>query len=164
MTSLIHIFDFICTQNKEMKTATDELLIEFKFKSKIALRWSDIDEAGHVNNAVYLTYLEESRVVYFHESCRWDWKKDGVILANANVNYKRPLFYPEPTFVYVRVSKIGGKSIELQYAITVEKEDNIELVSTASTILVMFDYKKQTSVEVPDYIRKAIGDFEQKSF
>lgn len=147
-----------------MQTDWLATLNDFKFKMKLALRWSDVDEAGHVNNAVYLTYFEEARVLYFHEAVQWDWKKDGIILANANVNYVRPLFYPENAYAYVRTSRIGSKSLELEYVIVVENGDKKDMIAKGTTVLVMFDYKSNQSVLVPAEIRVKLNAFEQKTF
>ncbi len=147
-----------------MQTEGQAALSDFKFKMKLALRWSDVDEAGHVNNAVYLTYFEEARVLYFHEAVQWDWKKDGIILANANVNYVRPLFYPENAYAYVRTSRIGSKSLELEYVIVVENGDKKDMIAKGTTVLVMFDYKSNQSVPVPAEIRVKLNAFEQKTF
>ena len=38
----------------------------FKHKTKIIVRFSDLDAMQHVNNATYLTYLEEARIDYFN--------------------------------------------------------------------------------------------------
>ncbi len=100
----------------------EEAIKLFRFKMKLEKRWSDIDEMGHVNNAIYLTYFEQSRVSYFNEYMKWNWQEYGVILANSHVDYIRPLLYPEPTFIYTRISRLGGKSFEVQYLIVNEKE------------------------------------------
>ncbi len=142
----------------------DLQLQEFKFKTPIYQRWSDMDEAGHVNNAVYLTYLEEARVRYFHEATKWNWQEDGIILANVNMNYVRPLLYNEAAFIYARVSKIGTKSFEMQYIITVEKADSKALVAHGSSVQVMFDYKNNCSTLVPTTVREKLSTFEQNSF
>lgn len=142
----------------------NEILKDFRFKMKIDIRWSDVDEVGHVNNAVYLTYIEQNRIYYFAETCAWDWKVEGVILANVNVNYIRPLFFPENAFAYARVSRIGTKSFETEHVIVVEKDGKMELVARATTVLVMFDYKENKSVEVPQRIREKLTAFEQRTF
>jgi acyl-CoA thioester hydrolase len=138
----------------------NELLKTFRFRIKIEKRWSDLDEVGHVNNAVYLTYFEQARVYYFHDTCRWDWKEDGVILANTRIDYIKPVLYPDPTYIYVRTSRIGTKSIEMEYVITNEDENGKVLMSRGSSVLVMFDYKKQASFPVPDRIRNQMIQFE----
>lgn len=124
------------------------------------IRWSDMDELGHVNNAVYLTYFEQARVYYFQESCEWNWKETGVILANAHIDFLRPVVFPNPTFIHLRTSKIGNKSFELQYLITSEIKGREKLATTGYTTLVIYDYKNQVSVPMPDFLRDKIQAYE----
>lgn len=138
----------------------DEMKKGFRFKREVDIRWSDMDEMRHVNNAVYLTYFEQARVYYFHESCQWDWKMDGAILANAHVEYLRPLVFPNPTYIYVRTSKMGTKSFELQYMITSFVDGKEEITTTGFTTMVMFDYKTNKTTLIPDYLRERIVNFE----
>lgn len=138
----------------------EELKKQFRFKMKLDIRWSDMDEMRHVNNAVYLTYFEQARVYYFHEACQWNWKEIGAILANAHVDYLRPVVFPNDTYVYVRTSKLGNKSFEVSYIITSIVEGVEELTTTGSTTMVMFDYKTNSSVPMPDYLRERISNYE----
>jgi acyl-CoA thioester hydrolase len=142
----------------------EDHLKPFRFRMKIQKRWSDLDEVAHVNNAVYLTYFEEARGYYFYEACQWDWKIDGVILANNQIDYIRPILYLDPTYIYLRTSKLGNKSLEVQYIITNEYEDKKILMSKGSSVLVMYDYKTQASVPVPDYIRERLKQYEPVAF
>jgi acyl-CoA thioester hydrolase len=133
---------------------------KFRFKMKLDIRWSDMDEMRHVNNAVYLTYFEQARVYYFHESCRWDWTEIGAILANAHVDYRVPVVFPNPTYVYVRTSKLGTKSFELQYMITSEVNGVEILTTTGYTVMVLFDYKTNTSVVMPEHLKERLRNYE----
>lgn len=126
----------------------------------VDIRWSDMDELGHVNNAVYLTYFEQARVYYFQESCEWNWKETGVILANAHIDFLRPVIFPNPTYIHLRTSKIGNKSFELQYLITSEIKGREKLATTGYTTLVIYDYQKQTSAAMPDFLREKIMNYE----
>lgn len=127
---------------------------------KLDIRWSDMDEMRHVNNAVYLTYFEQARVYYFHEACQWNWMEIGAILANAHVDYLKPVVFPNPTFVYVRTSRLGTKSFDVKYLITSVVNGVEELTTTGSTTMVMFDYKKNESVAMPDHLRRRLTDYE----
>ncbi len=127
---------------------------------KLDIRWSDMDEMRHVNNAVYLTYFEQARVYYFHESCQWDWNDIGAILANAHVDYLRPVVFPNPTNVYVRTTKLGNKSFELHYIITSEVNGVEELTTTGHSTMVMFDYKTSSSVAMPENLKEKIRNYE----
>ena len=138
----------------------DEEKAKYVFTMKLDIRWSDMDEMRHVNNAVYLTYFEQARVYYFQEACAWDWKEIGVILASAHVDYLRPVVFPNPTSVYVRTSKIGNKSFELNYMITSVVNGIEELTTTGYTTMVLFDYESNKSVVLPDFLREKINGFE----
>ncbi len=119
-----------------------------------------MDEMRHVNNAVYLTYFEQARVYYFHEACEWKWEEIGAILANAHVDYLKPVVFPNPTYVYVRTSRMGNKSFEIHYLITSFVNGTEELTTTGHSTMVMFDYKANNSVAMPDSLRKRITDYE----
>lgn len=138
----------------------EEEKLKFRFKMKLDIRWSDMDEMRHVNNAVYLTYFEQARVYYFHESCNWDWKAIGAILANAHVDYLRPVVFPNPTYVYVRTARLGSKSFDVQYLITSVVNGVEQLTTTGSTTMVMFDYKTNASVVMPEDLKQRLKDYE----
>ncbi len=138
----------------------EEEKAKFRFKMKLDIRWSDMDEMRHVNNAVYLTYFEQARVYYFHESCRWDWADIGAILANAHVDYLRPVVFPNPTFVYVRTSRLGTKSFELHYMITSVVKGEEQLTTTGYSTMVLFDYKENVSVIMPEHLKEKLREYE----
>jgi acyl-CoA thioester hydrolase len=80
------------------------------------------------------------------------------------VDYIRPILYLDPTYIYVRTSKLGNKSLEVQYLILNEYEDKKILMSKGSSVLVMYDYKTQASVPVPQYIRERLKEYEPVAF
>jgi len=140
-------------------------LSKFHFRAKVEARWSDLDEMRHINNAVYLTYFEEARLRYFLEACKIDWDKDGVILATATVNYHQPLLFTDYAEIYVRTTKMGTKSFEFQYLIVrVEKNGSHTLLTSGNSTQVMFDYKNNISVPVPDYMREQMLTYETTKF
>ena len=96
-------------------------LLPFQYSTTIQLRWKDIDQFGHVNNAVYLTYFETARYYYNRDVNQWDWNQDQYIIASIKVDYLRPIFYPGDIMVYLRIGDIGDKSFVFHYAITFEK-------------------------------------------
>jgi acyl-CoA thioester hydrolase len=134
--------------------------LDYKFSFKIQARWSDMDELHHINNAVYLTYLEDARGRYLHEVAIWDWNVDGIILANVNINYRFPMTFLDDAYVFVKTSKVGGKSFELSYAVVKKVNDTWELLADATTVLVMFDYKTQSSIPIPNHLKNKIIQFD----
>ena len=137
-----------------------EILKQYRYRTGVEMRWSDLDEVGHVNNAIYLTYFEQARVFYFHEACQWNWKDDGVILASNQIDYVRPLLFPSPAYIYVRTTRLGNKSFEVQYHLVNEYPDRKELIVTGKSVLVMFDYKTQKSFPIPDRLRHKLIAYE----
>src|SRR6201994_3088515 len=98
--------DFIPTQCHQMS----ENLADYKFRTTIQVRFSDLDYYGHVNNATYLTYFETARVDYWREVVKWDWNNNGIILARSEVNYLKPIMRNDTIACYIRTTRIGNTS------------------------------------------------------
>jgi acyl-CoA thioester hydrolase len=135
----------------------------FKHKVPIQLRFKDIDKMGHVNNANYLTYIELARVRYFEDVVGTDkkWSQQvGIILARIEIDYKAPVFLHDNVFVYTRCSRIGNKSLTLDWLIVREKQNQEEVVAQGNAVLVCYDYTHEKTIPIPDEQRNAIERFE----
>lgn len=135
----------------------------FKHKIPIQIRFKDIDRMGHVNNANYLTYIELARVKYFEDVVRLDkkWSPEvGIILARIEIDFKAPVFLHDSIFVYTRCSRIGTKSITLDWAVVRQKENSEEVVAQGIAVLVCYDYRSEKTIPVPEEHRIAIEQFE----
>jgi acyl-CoA thioester hydrolase len=79
---------------------------------RIAIRWRDMDAYGHVNNATYLTYLEECRDAWVHRvlgdvSNAWDF-----VLARIAIDYRGQLRQEDgEVIVRCRIAGVGRSSI-----------------------------------------------------
>ncbi|MBK5285451.1 MAG: acyl-CoA thioesterase [Bacteroidia bacterium] len=132
----------------------------FRHRTKVEVRFADMDSFGHVNNASFLTFIEQARIKYFDDISGWhyDASKEGVILAHASLNFIRPLDFKESLSVLTLCTGIGNKSISLVHRIIAgEKEE----VATAESVVVAFDYTSMKSVSVPQKWRDAIDKFEK---
>jgi acyl-CoA thioester hydrolase len=120
-------------------------------ETPIQIRFVDIDQFGHVNNAIYLTYLEISRIPYFDQIIGLiDWLNQGIILGKAEVEYKIPILLEDEIVVKTWCSRIGSKSFDLSYSlIKIEGRHETE-VATAKTVMVCFDYINKVSIAVPE--------------
>jgi len=127
---------------------------------KLDVRWSDMDEMHHVNNAIYHTYTEQARIYYFHDTLKLDWEQASFILASSRMDYLKPLVFPSEAFVYLRCTRFGNKSFDLQYLITCMVKDVEVLAAVASTTLVMFDYKTNTTVAMPESLKEKVRNYE----
>jgi acyl-CoA thioester hydrolase len=124
------------------------------FSHRIEVRFRDCDPLGHVNNAVYLTYLEQARL--FHWRSLWGFgitpnpSTPGVILARAEIDFRIPAKYGETLEVGIDVAAIGRTSFTYDYEI-VDAERRV--VASARTVQVMYDYAAGRPVPIPDDIR-----------
>ena len=137
-------------------------LIPFQYSTTIQLRWKDIDQFGHVNNAVYLTYFETARYYYNREVNQWDWSQEQYIIASIKVDYLRPIFYPGDIKVYLRIGDIGDKSFVFHYAITFEKNGIEKLAATGQSTQVFYDVRNQKTIPIPERVIKQWKAFEKE--
>ncbi|MDN3264748.1 thioesterase family protein [Streptomyces sp. CSDS2] len=102
------------------------------------LRWADMDAYGHVNNVVFLRYLEEARVDFLFRPDK-DFQQ-GSVVARHEIDYKRQLVHRhEPVTVELWVSEIKAASFTLAY----EVKDGDLVYARASTVIVPFDFAAQ---------------------
>lgn len=122
---------------------------------KIQVRFSDIDVMGHVNNAVYLSYFEIARVIFFSKLLgeNWDWKKDGVLLRKNEIEYIKPVLLNEVPEIFIYTQKVGKKSFTLEYDLVV----NNEIRTTGSSVLVAFDSELNISKEIPSKMKGVLN-------
>ena len=123
------------------------------FTHKIDVRFRDCDALGHVNNSVYLTYLEQARLHYWRALWGFgsaDSTAPGVIMARAEIDYRRPAHYGQVLDVKLTLAAIGTTSFTYSYDIT--NEDG-ELVASARTVQVMYDYAQSKPVPIPAELR-----------
>ena len=137
----------------------------FKFETKIQMRWKDLDALGHVNNANYLTYFEVARSYYIMAACpEWNWQKDMFLIANVNVNFHKELqLTDEDVSVYVRTSKIGSKSFVLEYEIVSQNGDKRIIHVSGTTTQIMFDMKARSSMIIPEWVKESLISYDQLS-
>ena len=123
---------------------------------RLDVRFRDCDPMGHVNNAVYLTYLEQARLSLWRERWRVDPRSpgEGIILARAEVDFKSPAVYGETLEVRVSVTAIGRSSFTYEYEMV--DAGSGRLVVSARTVLVWYDYTAGRSVLIPEAIRAVL--------
>ena len=118
------------------------------------VRFRDLDPMGHVNNAVFLTYLEQARVAFFSEMGAATGLEDmNMIVARVEIDFKAPVRLGHEVEVSVRASRFGTKSFDLDYELRVEGE----LVAVAKSVQVAYDYNRREPVPVPAEWREKLS-------
>ncbi|MET0289734.1 MAG: thioesterase family protein [Pseudoxanthomonas sp.] len=122
----------------------------------ISLRWRDMDAYGHVNNAKYISYLEEARVRWLHAVMKGARMGSGIspVVANTNVNYRRSITWPGEIMVELFVERLGNSSVTIGHRIT-DVEDESVLYSDGNVVVVWIDTATGKSAPIPDAVRDA---------
>ena len=145
----------------DKKSVSVENLDDFKYKTTIETRFADFDMMGHVNNAVYFTYMEIARTKYWKQAILWDWEKTGVVIARAEVDYMIPVFLKDKITMYVRTSRIGTTSFDLKYLLVKEVNGKEVPCAKGQTVCVAFDYAAQKAAPIPAPEKGKMLEFEQ---
>lgn len=133
-------------------------MLKFFFSHTLEIRFKDIDALGHVNNAVYLTYLEQTRAKYL-EQLGLRGSHPTTILVSNEIDYLRPVLLHDILEVKMRCSSIGHKSLKFEY----EVYANSQLAARAISTHVWFDFEKNTSIAVPPEAIGKLEHLEQRS-
>jgi acyl-CoA thioester hydrolase len=120
----------------------------------IDVRWRDLDANHHVNNAMYLSYLEEARVVWLNQIIA-DWKVTGgvPVLAAVQLNFRRPIGYPARVRVRQFVRRLGRSSLTLGSTLS-DSNDESCVFADGEVVLVWADPIAGTSMPLPEALRK----------
>jgi acyl-CoA thioester hydrolase len=145
----------------DKKSVTPINIDNFKYKTTIPMRFADLDMMGHVNNAVYFTYMEIGRTKYWNKAIKWDWKTTGVIIGKASIDYIAPIFLEDKISMYVMTSRIGTTSFDIEYIIVKEVNGKEIICSRGKTVCVAFDYQAKRPTAIPTKERQKMMDFEQ---
>jgi acyl-CoA thioester hydrolase len=147
----------------------------YRFSHDAEAVFGDLDAMGHVNNVVFLKWIETARIAYWihltGQSTHQGLASRGgashepgpgvmsgalidMILARTEIDYRSPVSYAERLDVFVRTSLIRRSSLVFEYAVVARADERI--VAEARTVVVCYDYGLQRSKPVPDKIRASI--------
>jgi acyl-CoA thioester hydrolase len=134
----------------------------FRFRHSIHARFRDCDLFGHVNNAVYLTYMEEARWLYWRQLMGEfpHGSLPGLILARAECDYIRPIRPGERIDVWLGVTRIGKSSIAMDYEML---DGQSGTVAKGKSVIVTYDYSSAKPIPVPDWCRAKLEEYEGRN-
>lgn len=128
-------------------------LTDFPFHHETQTRWKDMDSFGHVNNANYLTFIEDARITLFK---RWklNEKNKSLIVASIKIDYLNQLKHPCEMIIGQRISRIGNKSFDIESVIFNKK--NHSPLAFSLVVCVCYDYENSLSAPV---FQEIIADY-----
>lgn len=133
----------------------------FSIVIPIEVTFRDTDAMGHANNAVYLTWFENGRIALWRSIAgddRADYADVPFVLGRAEVDFRAPAFVGQKLRLGIRTSRIGNRSFDSEYRL--ERETDGGLVAEGRTVQVMFDYRRQESMPMPDDFRRRLAELD----
>lgn len=124
---------------------------DFSYDVELAVRYRDLDTMGHVNNAVYATYLEQARTSYIEDIVGREIGEIGLALANLEIDFNHELTFREHVTVALRTTKVGESSVTMEYEI--RAGDTVAASASSVTVTVDDD---GSPCQIPAEIRESI--------
>ena len=125
-------------------------------------RFRDTDAMGHINNAVYVTYLEVARQEYWLAlRGNEDYRVVPFILARVEIDFRSEALMRETLELCIRCSFVGDKSFGFEYL--VRETASQRLVVRATSVQVFYDYASKRSIPCPPGMRERLEAFEGRS-
>jgi acyl-CoA thioester hydrolase len=129
---------------------------------ELSPRFRDTDAMGHINNAVYVTYLEVGRQEYWKRISQVpDYRRVPFILAHVTIDFRSEALVNEVLEVATRCEWIGTRSFAFRYEIRAQA--GRRLVVEATTVQVCYDYEAKRSLPMPAELRRQLEAFEGRA-
>jgi acyl-CoA thioester hydrolase len=141
-------------------SADDSQKTGFNFFTSVSTRWGDADMLGHINNVIFVRYLESGRLDYLDRVLGLKFKQplaQGILVADMKVSYLSQAHHPTNFQVATRVSRIGNTSFDVLANIYSE---NGTAVVASKAVCVWFDFVQNQKQSVPLAARDAMFDLE----
>ena len=127
---------------------------DFAYRHRLAVRFRDCDAMGHVNHAVYFTYLEQCRLTFWREVTGEPSPHTRVIIARAECDYRAPAKFGDELEVGLRIGAIGRSSFTLVYEVTDAASGRV--VAEGKTVMISYDYAAAKSIPLPVVTRELL--------
>jgi len=130
-------------------------LESFKLQIELPVRWGEMDAFQHVNNSVYIKWVEQARVEYLRQNIIGAFNKMtlGPILSRQDIRYIFPITYPDTVIVGYRVTEIQEDRILCESKIYSKKYQRLSAISYNTIMAYDFNGLRKTDIPV-DWVMK----------
>jgi acyl-CoA thioester hydrolase len=119
----------------------------------------DVDFFGHVNNAVYFTFFEWGRTRYWLEMMGTTRPEAiGFIVAHAECDFRRQLDFGQEIEICTKIGELRNRSLD--FLCEIRKSNGGEVAAIGKVVIVMFDWKSQTTIPIDAELRERIAGFQ----
>ena len=130
------------------------------FRHQLDVRFRDCDSMGHVNNAVYFTYLEQCRLTFWRQLTGEGSPLSRVIVAHAECDFRSPALFGDRIEVGLNVGEIRRSSFVLVYQIN--HVESGRRLADGKTVMVTYDYAAGASVPIPPATRSLLEEWQAR--
>jgi acyl-CoA thioester hydrolase len=127
---------------------------DYVFRHRLSVRFRDCDGMGHVNHAVYFTYLEQCRLTFWRQLTGAPSPHTRVIIARAECDYKAPAVFGDELEIGLNVVAIGRSSFTLSYDIV--HAETGRAMASGKTVMVSYDYEAGKPTPLPSSTRQLL--------
>lgn len=136
-------------------TLKNLLLSDFPFQTFDKIRYADTDRQGHVNNAVFSTFLETGRVEFLYNPDKPLTSENGAfVIANMNLNLLAEIRWPGQVDIGTGVTKVGNSSLSLYQGVFQDGR----CVATAETVIVQMDETTRKASPLPEETKNFMAE------
>ena len=136
--------------------------IQFRHRLPVQIRFSDVDQFGHMNNSVYFSLYDLAKTAYLSDVFgTLVWDQLGIVVANINADFLAPVFFTDRLEIETAVTHLGHKSFTLCQR-AVDRATGI-VKCQCRTVMVAYDTAAKVPVEVPASFKETVCAFEEKS-
>ena len=126
------------------------------------IRFSDVDQFGHVNNSVYFALYDLAKTTYVKDVLgEADWSKTGIVVANINADFLSPIFFNDDIRIETTTTHLGNKSFKLLQRAVLASTGEVKC--ECHTVMVLYDISSLTPIIIPQEYKEAICKYEGKT-
>jgi acyl-CoA thioesterase FadM len=135
-----------------------DLPSNLNFQTSIPVRITDINYGGHVGNDAILSIIHEARMQFLKNIgySELEFSGVGLIMTDAGIEFKTELFYGDIVFASVGCANLSKVSFDIFYKLEKKVNDSLQLVATAKTGMVCYDYTKKKVSPIPGDAREKL--------
>lgn len=133
------------------------------FRVPCQVRWRDLDGIGHVNNAVFFSYFEWARTMYWltlRGVAQPGPESVEFIVAHAECDFLRQLSLADDIDIMVMIGEIRNSSFD--FLSEIRRISNDELVAKGKVVAVLYSWSENRKLPIDDDLRAAIRTFQRE--
>ena len=138
--------------------------MDFKHSLPVQIRFSDVDQFGHMNNSVYFSLYDLAKTTYLRDVMggeELNGQDVAMVVANVNANFYAPVFFNDDLVIQTTTVHLGHKSFTLfQRAVNLAKQ---EVKCECRTVMVGYNMRTMQAELIPEKWKQSICAFEKKT-